>query len=228
MCIFAFLKLTDYFLMKRFLLFLAFLVTFLSVFAQGIDFQLRDNYLPDNIDSANCVIYPDGNTWDVKIGWSSEPIISNLNIPLVGDLNGDGVPEIVCCTKNGDITAHPYRYNNEFIVYDGFTKHVKARITLPVEQKITANDAAAYGLIKLSDGKGLIVVACGDYMLRAFDILKANYNEPYWVSDVPYGSEFADWAVNVSFADFNSDGIPEVYFYPLSGKDWTVHSLRQT
>ena len=211
MCIFAFLKLTDYFLMKRFLLFLAFLVTFLSVFAQGIDFQLRDNYLPDNIDSANCVIYPDGNTWDVKIGWSSEPIISNLNIPLVGDLNGDGVPEIVCCTKNGDITAHPYRYNNEFIVYDGFTKHVKARITLPVEQKITANDAAAYGLIKLSDGKGLIVVACGDYMLRAFDILKANYNEPYWVSDVPYGSEFADWAVNVSFADFNSDGIPEVY-----------------
>lgn len=197
--------------MKKTIIFFAFLTTFLSVFAQGIDFQLRDDYLPDNIDSANCVIYPDGNTWNVKIGWSSEPRISNLNIPLVGDLNGDGVPEIVCWTKDGDSHITPYRYNNEFIVYDGFTKHVKAIVTLPDEQKITANDAAAYGLIKTSNRKGLIVVACGDYMLRAYDILKANYSEPYWVSDVPYGSEFADWAVNVSFADFNSDGIPEVY-----------------
>lgn len=182
-----------------------------SVLGQNIPEPKREIYYPDNVDSANCVIYPDGNIWNVKIGWSSEPIISNLNIPLVGDLNGDGVPEIVCWTKNGDTHIIPYRYNNEFIVYDGFTKHVKAIITLPEEQKITANDAAAYGLIKLSNGKGVIVVACGDYILRAYDILKPNPNEPYWESDVPYGSEFADWAVNVGFADFNSDGIPEVY-----------------
>ena len=182
-----------------------------SVLGQNIPEPKREIYYPDNVDSANCVIYPDGHIWNVKIGWSSAPVISNLNIPLVGDLNGDGVPEIVCCTKNGDITAHPYRYNNELIVFDGFLKRPRATITLPEEQKITANDAAAYGLIKTHDRKGLIIVACGDYYLRAYDITKTNYNEPYWVSDVPYGSEFADWAVNVSFADFNSDGIPEVY-----------------
>ena len=192
-------------------LIILFLTTLLSTFGQNVNFPTREIHLPDNIDSANCVIYPDGNRWDVKIGWSSEPIISNLNIPLVGDLNDDGIPEIVCWTKNGDITAHPYRYNNEFIVFDGFTKHVKALITLPEDQKITANDGAAYGLVKLRDRKGLIIVACGDYYLRAYDISKTNPEEPYWVSDEPYGSGFASWAVNVSFADFNSDGIPEVY-----------------
>ena len=184
----------------------------LSAFGQHIEVQTRNNYMPDNIiDSAYCSYPPGGDVWQVNIGWSSDAIISNLNIPLVGDLNDDGVPEIVCCTKNGDITAHPYRYNNELIVFDGFTKHVKALITLPEEQKITANDAAAYGLIKTHDRKGLIVVACGDYFLRAYDITKPDPNQPYWVSDFPYGSAFADWAVNVGFADFNSDGIPEVY-----------------
>lgn len=207
--------------MKKIIIFIAFLAIFWSVFAQGIDYKLRDNYLPDNIDSANCVIYPNGNIWNVKIGWSSEPKISNLNIPLVGDLNDDDIPEIVCFTKHGDITVqnpnynYQNRYNNEIIVFDGFTKHEKATLILPEEQKITANDAAAYGLIKTHDRKGLIVVACCDFYLRAFDISQYDptlqYAEPYWVSDFPYGTEFGDWAVNLSFADFNSDGIPEVY-----------------
>ena len=193
----------------------------LSVLGQISSDFLSKKYFPDNVDSANCVIYPDANIWDVKIGWSSESIISNLNIPLVGDLNDDGVPEIVCFTKDGDITVqnpiynYQNRYNTELIVFDGFTKHVKATIKLPEEQKITANDAAAYGLIKTHDRKGLIVVACCDFYLRAFDISQydpsVQYMVPYWESDVPYGSEFGDWAVNLSFADFNSDGIPEVY-----------------
>lgn len=82
---------------------------------------------------------------------------------------------------------------------------------MPVEQRFTSNDAGSYGLIKLPNGKGLIVVACGDFILRAYDITKNNPNEPYWEADVPFGSALGDWAVNVSFADFNHDGHPEVY-----------------
>lgn len=180
----------------------------IQAFGQGQDVP-EPNYLPDNIYSADCIITPSGNNWNVKIGWSSANIMSNHCIPLVGDLNGDKVPEIVCCTKNGDSHIPPYRYNDELIAIDGFTKHVKAIIMLP--SKITANDAAAYGLIKLSNRKGIIVVACTDFKLRAYDITSPTYNVPYWESDVDYATEFGEWAVNVGFADFNSDGIPEVY-----------------
>ena len=191
-------------------------MAFFWTFGQSPDLPIREIYLPDNIDSANCIISPNKNIWDVKIGWASAPIICDFNIPLVGDLNDDGSPEIVCFTKDGYTETHnpngyTERYDNELIVFDGFTKHVKALITLPEEQKITANDAAAYGLIKTHDRKGLIVTACHDYYLRAYDITRPNPSEPYWVSDVPYGSVFSDWAVNIGFADFNSDGIPEVY-----------------
>ena len=105
--------------------------------------------------------------------------------------------------------VEPYRYNDELLVFDGVTKQLKTTISL--QSKITASDVAAYGLVKLSNQKGLIVVASFDYKLRAYDITSSNLNIPYWESDVNFGSNFGDWAVNVSFADFNSDGHPEVY-----------------
>lgn len=201
---------------RNILVFVITLVSFITAYGQGITLPVRDLYLPDNIDTVECAVSIEGSVWNVKIGWSSDAIVSNHLIPLVGDLNDDGVPEIVCFTKDGDSHIPPYRYNNEIIVFDGFTTHVKARIAVP--EKITANDGAPFGLIKLPNRKGLIVVACCDYKLRAYDIYSSNHEEPYWVSDVDYSMESTingpkqhGWAVNVGFADFNSDGIPEVY-----------------
>lgn len=184
------------------------------VFAQihpleHLDYDNRDIVLPDNMDTANCVFFPEGVEWGVRVGWSSGSIASNFNIPLVGDLDDDGNPEIICCSKNGDIHEIPYRYNTEILVFDGVTKQLKTTISL--QSKITASDGASYGLIKLPNRKGLIVVACFDNKLRAYDITSSYPSTPYWVSDVEFGSNFGDWAVNVSFADFNVDGHPEVY-----------------
>lgn len=165
--------------------------------------------LPDNINVVNCDVLPEGNEWSVKIGWSSESIACNFNIPLVGDLDDDGNPEIVCCSKNGNGSNGDHTNNNEFLVFDGVSKELKATITL--ESRISACDGAAYGLVKLPNRKGLIIAACYDYKLRAYDITSDDPNVPYWVSDIDYGSEFGDWAVNLGFADFNSDGHPEVY-----------------
>lgn len=173
-----------------------------------IDFGSRDTVLPDNIDSANCVFFPDGNEWGVKIGWSSAAIVSNLNIPLVGDLDDDGHPEIICFSKDGQTYPFPFK-DNQVLVFDGVSKQLKATLDLP--SYVTAYDAAAYGVIKTSSRKGLIIVACYDLKLRAYDITSANPNTPYWVSNVDYGTTNGDWAVNVSFADFNHDGHPEVY-----------------
>ncbi|MBO6050725.1 MAG: VCBS repeat-containing protein, partial [Bacteroidales bacterium] len=163
---------------------------------------------PDNVDSADCVFFPDGTEWGIEVGWSSDNIVSNLNIPLVGDLDNDGHPEIICFSSNGQSPNAP-NTNSQILVFDGVTKQLKTTITMP--SPVTAYDAAAYGMVKLPSGKGLIVTACYDFKLRAYDITASNPDTPFWISDVNYGSNHGDWGVNVSFADFNHDGHPEVY-----------------
>ena len=163
--------------------------------------------LPDNMEVADCVTDIDLTSWGVSNSWSSSAVVSNFNIPLVGDLDGDGHPEVVCFSKDGDVPDDP-RKNNRMLVFDGVTKQLKA--TIQMTSYVTAFDAAAYGLVKLSDGKGLIVAACYDLKLRAYDISSPNPSVPYWVSDTDYGVSEGDWAVNVGFADFNGDGQPEV------------------
>ena len=165
---------------------------------------------PDNVDSADCTFLPEGTEWGVQIGWSSSSIVHNRAIPLVGDLDNDGHPEVVCFAESG-LTHYTLDLsrNNTILVYDGVSKALKNTITM--SSPVTTYDAAAYGLVKLPSGKGLIVAACYDFKLRAYDITASDPNVPYWESDVDYGSEVGDWAVNLGFADFNHDGHPEVY-----------------
>lgn len=168
------------------------------------------NTYPDNVDSADCTVASAEHDWGVQIGWSSGTVVSNLNIPLVGDLDGDGHPEVVCFSLAGQSSySGQGNINSEILVFDGVTKQLKATITM--ESPVSAYDAAAYGLVRTSTGKGLIVTACYDNRLRAYDITSSTPNVPYWVSNVNYGSASGDYAVNVSFADFNGDGHPEVY-----------------
>ena len=164
--------------------------------------------LPDNMEMTDCTTEADAMAWGISNQWSSSAIVSNYNIPLVGDLDGDGHPEVVCFAHAGDYFQDP-RKNDQILVFDGVTQQQEAHIHLP--SYVTAFDAAAYGLVKTSSGKGLVVVACYDYKLRAYDITAANPDAPFWVSNVDYGSQYGDWGVNVCFADFNADGHPEVY-----------------
>lgn len=176
------------------------------VFAQKIDFDNRDIVLPDNIDSANCVFFPSGNEWGIRLDWSSDVNVSYI-IPLVGDLDNDGHPEIVTFTPHTEPGGPYYLYN--LLVFDGVTKQLKTSIALPYS--VSEWDEAPYGLVKLPSGIGLIVVACTDYKLRAYDITAPNPSIPFWVSSENYGSSYGDWASNVNFADFNQDGHPEVF-----------------
>ena len=183
------------------------------ILVTGMSSLLRvsgQNYLPDNIVPANCTADVEPMNWGVQIDWSSNTIVSNHNIPLVGDLDGDGHPEILCFSLSGQTSiTNIGNIDNQMLVFDGVTKQLKATITM--ESPVSAYDAAAYGLVRTSNGKGLIVAACFDNKLRAYDISSATPNNPYWVSDFDFGSATGDFAVNVSFADFNMDGKPEVY-----------------
>ena len=166
--------------------------------------------LPDNVEVTDCVKDVESTTWGVVNSWSSGTIVSNFVIPLVGDLDGDGHPEIMCFSLAGQ---SPYSTQgntlSQILVFDGVTKQQKATVTMP--SPVSAYDAASYGLVRTSEGRGLIVAACCDYKLRAYDITSPTPSTTFWVSDVDYGSVYGDYAVNVSFADFNGDGHPEVY-----------------
>jgi gliding motility-associated-like protein len=169
--------------------------------------------LPDNMVEAECTTDVESFKWGVVNAWSSPTVVSNLNIPLVGDLDGDGYPEIICFSLAGQShyvnDGYIGNVGFEMLVYDGVTHQLKATVTM--DSPVSEYDAAAYGLVRTSNGKGLIVVASYDNHLRAYDITSATPGTPYWVSDVDYTSGSNNYAVNVSFVDFNGDGHPEVY-----------------
>ena len=170
------------------------------------------DYMPDNIIDANCYIGPQAFEWGIRVDWSSTVLVSNAIIPLVGDLNNDEIPEIVCFGPEDRVGTKPGSdafASRTILVFDGKTRELLSRITLP--SAVTEYDGAPYGLVKTADNKGLIVVASLDYKLRAYDITSADVNVPVWTSDVDYGSVLGDFSANVGFADFNSDGHPEVY-----------------
>ncbi|MBR1517560.1 MAG: VCBS repeat-containing protein [Bacteroidales bacterium] len=161
---------------------------------------------PDNMDSSQCVKMLDAREWSIQNSWSSGGGVSNHNTPMVGDLDDDGVPDIMCFGSSGEHDNNGLR-DCTVLVYDGITKRQKANFRMPVY--VTAYDAGAYGLVKLPSRKGLIIMAGIDCYLRAFDITSANPATPYWTSNEPYGTG-NQFAVNVSFADFNNDGHPEI------------------
>jgi hypothetical protein len=164
---------------------------------------------PDNVLDGTCLISKSQN-WGIQKKWTSDQInLSHLLVPFVGDLDSDGTPEIVCFTRDGRTDIPDGKAAKTLVVYNGKTGERIRSITM--DSWVTEYDAAAYGLVRSKDGKGLIVVATIDYKLRAYDITKDDYTVPVWVSDVNYGSVQGDVGVNIGFADFNQDGSPELY-----------------
>ena len=90
--------------------------------------------LPDNMVSSDCSTEVEAMSWGVTNAWSSSTIVSNLNIPLVGDLDGDGHPEIVCFSLAGQSHYMNDGYNGnvgyEMLVFDGVTHQLKATVTM--------------------------------------------------------------------------------------------------
>ena len=163
--------------------------------------------LPDNILDSDCNTPLEGFEWGIQEDWSSGDNIYCRIMPLVGDLDDDGIPEIVCFDMLGNSASQTAA--KTINVYDGRDKHLKVQIN--VEGMVWAHGSGPYGLVKLPNREGLIVTACKDSKLYAYNISLANSSVPVWVSNASYNTGNNDFSVSIGFADFNGDGHPEVY-----------------
>ena len=183
-------SLHDHLFPHFFILVMFFVMTTTDILGQGT--------LPDNIQNADCTYTPEAFEWGIMEKWSSSVNVSTLLIPMVGDLDGDNIPEIVCFAPMGD----DYYNVNSVMVFDSQTHEVIHTFTLP--GNVSTVDAAPYGLVKLHDGRVMFAVCTQNYNMYGYDLTN-HATSPLWTASTE------QIAPNVGFADFNGDGYPEIY-----------------
>lgn len=128
----------------------AFVLTASLLVCANVFGQYRE--LPDNIQSANCTFAPEATEWGITEKWSSTDNISTLINPLVGDINNDGIPEIVCFAPSGS----DFYNANMILVFNTRSHSVVHTFTIP--GNVSTVDAAPYGMVKLPSGHVILAV----------------------------------------------------------------------
>ena len=167
-----------------------FAMTTINIWAQGT--------LPDNVQTSDCTYTPEAFQWGIMEKWSSEVNVSTLLIPMVGDVDGDAVPEIICFAPSGD----DYYNANTVLMFDSQTHQVIHTISLP--DNVSTIDAAPYGLVKLHNGNVMFAVCTKNNNMYGYDLTNHG-TSPMWTASTEHV------APNIGFVDFNADGYPEIY-----------------
>ena len=164
---------------------------------------LPEPSIPDNILESDCNRPLDGNTWSIQLLASHQvnDIASYAPI-MAGDIDGNGVTDIVIAHYNGN----NYR-TNTLDVYNGIDLSLQYRFNIQ-DSIYVSNGPYAIMRYPKDDGsiQGAIFVHGYDKKIRSYAIDGTLLN----VSDHATSCDGM-----VSFADFNGDGYPEVY----SGSD---------
>ena len=154
--------------------------------------------LPDNMVEENCSTGVPQQPWDAQVLHSVNDIHCYY-VPLVGDIDGDGIVEIV--VGKAVINDH---YTTQVGIYRGTDLQQIGTINVP--QKLFAGFAGPMALVRYPNGnggmQGAVVLHCFDNKLRSYDI----HGQLLATSDVNTPCEGV-----VSVTDFNGDGWPEVY-----------------
>ena len=134
------------------------------------------------------------NTFDAEMKWQSNVDVSQQATPITGDIDGDGVPEI--------IVARRLNANNIISIIDGLTGQEESVITL------TSNTFSTYlGIADVDkDGTGEIFVQSG------FNLARYEHDGTLTASTPVFSPGSFGWAGTVGLADFDGDGSTEVYF----------------
>ncbi len=185
--------------------------------------ECADNYY--NECPINCEYTPTLTTFELEPEWiSSGADWCAYNTPITGDVDGDGIPEIIGKPCTGASQATGGAFPNLLIV-DGSSGEVEAIINTPAMRYMM--DAPAIADVDLDGYPEIFIQASshinntnytggaiinGDVRRRilCYSFDGTNYIEK-WMSDVPAGYNDLEDGNTISIADFNQDGVAEVY-----------------
>ena len=80
--------------------------------------------LPDNVFNVACSLPPDSNAFAIRALFSC-PGVNSMSTPMVADMDGDGIPEIIACPN----TNHSPWFSSGLLIFDGRTGVLKRTIT---------------------------------------------------------------------------------------------------
>ena len=177
--------------------------------------------LPDNISDADCVVDPLGTAFTFNLLASSPGGhgVSNVAVPLVGDIDNDGFTEIVV-GDNGFINTkilQIYKLRNNEIVHQQ-----------SIHTPAFTNNAVPYAIAKVDDNDYAAIFLCTTYSNNSVDddrlkLIKYVYNpvtklyEEFRVGGNTKRGAYSAFSrkemAQPMIVDFNGDGIPEVVVY---------------
>lgn len=149
--------------------------------------------MPDNVFNKSCVQNPNSYSFDI-IESASIKGVNSMSSPLVGDIDGDGTPEILVCVNTSN---SPY-YSKDFFVIDGKTAEVKYTITTP-EYYMYGQCMALADVDK--DGKSELFLMDKSKYIYCYDY----QGKLLWKSSIALTDRLL-----LSIADVNHDGDAEV------------------
>lgn len=178
---------------------------------------------PDDISNAECFIDPFVASWKPILKKVSDSPVHLLAQPLVGDIDGDGQPEVIttnAITSGGTATA------DAILIFDKELT-LRKKIAIPI---INTNTISPLALLKLtsSDKDALIVIATSNsggynYQLQAY---KSDGTLVWTSSESIFNtgtSSVTSASASILIGDINNDGIPDIFagdriFNAINGK----------
>ena len=191
---------------------------------------------PDNIGDVDCYTDPPATAWSIveSTSHNTTQTLANIAPVLVGDLDGDGLPEVVSMyfgpTTIGAnwIGMRDGVYADNIVVYRGPGLINADTIRNPDKGDRSAHDYKGFNLFSgggIALGKpnntsteAWIYAIHGNRRVYAFDIdgnVKWSSNVLNLMPDPsPNSMRFKETSYDIGIADFNNDGISELYCGP--------------
>jgi uncharacterized repeat protein (TIGR01451 family) len=166
-----------------------------------------EEILPDNISDADCYVTPPATTWSMReTTLNNDVLIHNYGPLAVGDIDGNGTVEIIGY-KESVATTNSYESPGlKLFHYNTSTNRIelKHEFLFATMGGATSATFGAMAIARYND-EGYIVVSGTDKHLYAYTPDGARK----WKSTAQYHAN--EYGTVLGIADFNNDGIPEVY-----------------
>lgn len=150
-----------------------------------------------------------------KVDWISSGDVPNYQSPLIADIDNDGIPEMIIQSTNSHKTSSD-RSTKDILIINGQTGVTELTITTPYMPWGSVVPIAVGDVD--NDGFGEIIISTAQSYNGTSDqgylICYEHDGTQKWKSNIQIGQNAPrKFGTAVSLADFNGDGIPEVYVY---------------